>query len=333
MDPSSGQFLSFTRDVRRKDRVALRVALISVWWRFAGFVSQGNLCYYAPHPITSKLDGRDLVQFIPRLFVFITIFVLYSTLFSFLRRPDTIQLSSQFVSGGTHSETPKTVQMTRMIKRFGTKQEPKKPSVNPEAPWEQMECIQIGNGRPWGSPVQPAPSSFNPTSSTGILISKPVSPKLDPVYDTEPHVRYSDRSSLSTDGLTTPGPSQRPSETDTLVTDYRHDRDLEVTPVKKDLSPIFSTDSVFDSKSMDLDLGDVPVAAGQERRSSGQTLKEFFQENQAPDLNIDARGSGTGTNGKGVQLSATAYFNRQASILMLYFPLAVSDVTSGEFPC
>lgn len=48
-----------------------------------------------------------------------------------------------------------------------------------------------------------------------------------------------------------------------------------------------------------------------------QTLRDFFQANQAPGNEQQTAGSDIRA-----EESATAYFNRQASLLMLYFPLA-----------
>lgn len=51
----------------------------------------------------------------------------------------------------------------------------------------------------------------------------------------------------------------------------------------------------------------------------GQTLKEFFAEHRVSAAELGAVGK---CNGQ--QRSAASYFNRQASLLMLYFPIAVS---------
>jgi hypothetical protein len=321
-----------------------------VWWRYVGWASSGNICYYGSSPITSAngLDGRDLVQFIPRALVFIVIVGLYSTLFSFLRRPDTIQLSSHFTSGGTSSDANKGVQMGKVFRRFGGRgvSDPvPKPAVNPEAPWEQLEFVHIGNAKAWGSsPVLPPLPSLQ---STGLDChddlpsgSRPPSPNPDgqPPYPNDPQlddpVPPGRASMTSTEGFITPNPSQRPSETDTLVTassKYASDsppaNDLHRPYRQRTLSQVTSVTTEEDSKSLSsiLDSDEMEIMPEGQRKIARQTLREFFEENRAPGLEDSGRGSGSGTNGKGAPMSATAYFNRQASLLMLYFPLAVSD--------
>jgi hypothetical protein len=137
--------------------------------------------------------------------------------------------------------------------------------------------------------------------------------------------------------------SQRPSQSDTLVhtpeiratntrqqllspvlsqnesrTDPRLDRDIEF-----DLGPDVVESLRFDSKRRDEEEGETP---------SSQTLGEFFKDANlgppgATDENRAERGGVSGSAGL-PQMSATAYFNRQASLLMLYFPLAVSRITA-----
>lgn len=70
-----------------------------VWYHYVGYANTGCLCYYGTRSTRVGLD-RDICQFVPRALVFLVIIILYSRLFTFLRRPDTIQLSC-------HS-TPKT---------------------------------------------------------------------------------------------------------------------------------------------------------------------------------------------------------------------------------
>lgn len=316
-----------------------------------GWVSSGNFCYYGSNPIESAggLDARDLVQFIPRAMVFIIICALYSFLFNFLRRPDTIQLSSQFVSGGMSSDA-KGVNMGRVLRKFGGARDPKASAVrrnepvNPDAPWEQLEFVQVG-GRQWGlTPVSsptPAPMKhFNTGDYEDSLSPSPVDSAAstqDPKTATTPLSRVSTSSS---EAITPLGcTSQRPSESETLVTpEYKYvdgDRSSPESELQKGIllaPPVFTrTQHVHRLNREQLDeeeddVEDQEIVPSDDRRASGQTLKEFFQEHQAPGLGAEEEGGrtfGTDTNGK-VPISATAYFNRQASLLMLYFPLAVS---------
>ena len=352
---SFGRSRSRTRAVSRHAHEC--TPLTPVWWGTVGWVSTGNLCYYGSAPIRSAndLDARDLVQFIPRAIVFIVIIALYSRLFSFLRRPDTIQLSSHFASGGVMSDPHKGVAMGRILRRLGggSSSSPavkRNIPVDPDAPWEQLEFIQVGSSRPWDGPTQSTRPQFAPSTSYveggGILLtSRPVSPKMAPAdIGTDTPSSLPRLSLSSSNSSPSSGPlSQRPSETDTLVTpELRYDGTgrppMERLPSSqriKVLSPVISGGSVLSSKlgfpandepfeGDDVDDDDITPTG--DRRASGQTLKEFFQDNQAPGLHEEARGSGSGSsNAKGaVPMSATAYFNRQASLLMLYFPLAVS---------
>ena len=56
--------------------------------------------------------------------------------------------------------------------------------------------------------------------------------------------------------------------------------------------------------------------------TAGQTLQEFFAQHQTPIDELEARARHHGDNDMSPQDSAASYFNRQASLLMLYFPLA-----------
>jgi hypothetical protein len=58
---------------------------------------------------------------------------------------------------------------------------------------------------------------------------------------------------------------------------------------------------------------------------NAQTMKEFFDDDVVSrPAGPDSRAERGTTSNNAPQMSATAYFNRQASMLMLYFPLAVS---------
>jgi len=315
-----------------------------------GFDSSGIFCYYGSHPIESArgLDAKDLVQFIPRTLVFIIIAGLYSFLFNFLRRPDTIQLSSQFVSGGISSELTRGTQMGRVLRRLGGGKDAKPAAqrkiepVNPDAPWEQLEFVQVG-GREWElSPLPtPAPVPVKLFDNGPSSDSLPPSPKWaeeplpnSPILERTIPPRFSTSSSeaVSPSGSS----SQRPSETETFVTPQlnysdSHERvGLAASKFHLSSSPVTGiTRDGSEERHFGEDEEEAEdkedIIPNRERRTSGQTLKEFFQEHQAPGLGAEenGRGFGTDTNGK-VVLSAATYFNRQASLLMLYFPLAVS---------
>jgi len=86
-----------------------------------GFRSTGTLCYYGSHPLPhhERVDVRDIIQFVPRALVFIVVVALYSKLYLFLRRPDTIQLSSQIASGELSARKDSAVKMLRPLGKFG----------------------------------------------------------------------------------------------------------------------------------------------------------------------------------------------------------------------
>ncbi|WVQ94498.1 hypothetical protein IAU59_001577 [Kwoniella sp. CBS 9459] len=355
-----------------------------IWHATVGWTSSGILCYYGTQG--TGLD-RDLMQFIPRAFVFVTICILYTRLFRFLRRPDTIQLSTQFMAGtqtdpngergfgqGLHSQpqAPKSKSFLARLGRAGSAGH--KEPVNPDAPWEALEFVQIGGINPLMSHTSPqlnalGVAEFTPNVPNGILLaSRPVSPELispmqevkDPFSSATGTVAGSSRTRKPSVSSDASGPSsQRPSATDTLVTpelNYQVEVPSSidsttrlVTPdtiptIQRQhvLSPVLSQGSKLDLEGNSLssrtgveDAGEGDDEFDQEgqggpRRASGQTLKEFFQEYQVTGLDeLQGRERGSGSASRGLpQMSAAAYFNRQASLLMLYFPLAYMVVFS-----
>ncbi|ORY25814.1 hypothetical protein BCR39DRAFT_470972 [Naematelia encephala] len=312
---------------------AISFAQSGIWWATVGWRPSGATCYYGSHLIHgSSLDARDLVQFIPRGFVFLVVVALYTRLFSFLRRPDTIQLSSPFVSGtATDGEDHRLGVGNKLLKPFQwRRQRTSIPSngggtVDAAAPWEQMEFVQIGGRRNIWSPTQ-TQNSFNHYPQM-ISHAEILQPTLgSPVKETkDPFVTELHREASGSDSTVVPessGSDQPPSESETLAAP-----ELQYAPtnIKRPsttttLAPVFSEERT----------GATGARAGRRRRPSGQTLKEFFQENQIASLDgreqrtSASHGNGTG----GMQMSATAYFNRQASLLMLYFPLAYLTVFS-----
>ncbi|WVR03983.1 hypothetical protein IAU60_000982 [Kwoniella sp. DSM 27419] len=339
---------------------AISVLHSGIWHATVGWSTTGSLCYYATSD--TGLD-RDLMQFIPRAFVFIAICVLYTRLFRFLRRPDTIQLSTQFMAG-TQTDpnadhqmpTLATSKILRPLTRIGRRQsgQPPKEPANPEAPWEALEFVHVGGINPLRS--FSAAETFQPHVPNGILLaSRPVSPDLisprtelrDP-FESTPRTRKASASSE----LSGP-PSQRPSATDTLVTPELHyNPELQAPPsvdsttrlITPDsiptirqqhvLSPVLSQGSKVDLEDEDSLMSRLGVEYSEDgssvdRRPSGQTLKEFFQEYQVGGEDVGTRERGSASESRGQpQMSAAAYFNRQASLLMLYFPLAYMVVFS-----
>ncbi|WWC87696.1 uncharacterized protein L201_002588 [Kwoniella dendrophila CBS 6074] len=408
---------------------AISIIHSAIWHGTVGWVNNGSLCYYG-----TKGNGldRDLVQFIPRAIVFIVIIALYSRLFRFLRRPDTIQLSTQFMAGtqpdvsDTHNiEETHQGNGSKMFKplfKLGRGSTTNKDPVNPDAPWEALEFVTVGGA--YGgkltnnTPLHTSSIDFTPTVPSGILLaSRPVSPELispcqeikDPFSNVAttnlshrfpstssetsvPNSSSSSKQTLGTDTYTvvTPelhyqpeAPGSIDSTTKLVTPDNGHNTAIPTIQRHHVLSPVLSQGSQAD---LDNDLvnkhfgnqdsddglsihdrlgvynnelngdrrtslvGGIPMVAperrrssliafdngnlGEDRRPSGQTLKEFFQEYQVtglddiPENSSRNRGSATGSRSGIPQMSASAYFNRQASLLMLYFPLAYMLVFS-----
>lgn len=336
------------------------------WWAHAGWGPSGPICYYAPKIVLNNLDSRDLVQFIPRAFVFITIIVLYSMLYKFLRRPDTIQLSSQFVSG--EARPADSGDRTKRKGLFATLMKKQKKhaaadqgqngdghsasNIDPNAPWEQLEFVQIGGRNPLltsrsGLPSSPTASFNAHDAMRSNPDSRPASPPFvhpstssgTPELLMPGHHRPSLASvfTTNTEILTPPyeAHTQRPSES-TLV----YTPELRYHSHTHSLSPVMSQNEVKSDGRIDRDIeldlgqdvmGDLTTPTSEDElddKPLGQTMKEFFDNDHAATraeghLSQAERG-GTSGNAAAPQMSATAYFNRQASLLMLYFPLAVS---------
>jgi hypothetical protein len=98
-------------------------------------------------------------------------------------------------------------------------------------------------------------------------------------------------------------------------TGHRVDKDIEM-----DLGP----DVV---ESLKYKAGDEKDMLDEEDDTPGETLGQFFKDDQFGSSEDSRAERGAISHNNGLpQMSATAYFNRQASLLMLYFPLAVSAI-------
>lgn len=288
-----------------------------MWYRYYGFASSGTLCYY--NTVTGQRpDPSLLMQFIPRAFVFISIIVLYSMLYQFLRRPDTINVSSHYTIG---HDGDITMQGQRdaveadegAVEGQAGPGQAKRPSllykwkasfsrasasgpagdsiaaagkaergVEMKEPWEQVSFINVG-GR---------------NGLQGILVSRPPSP--DPLLRLD-----SDETETSKlDAPTTRGQS--------LSTLNSSDKGYPLLPAVP-LQTVRSTDTESGAAVPEF------MDDRTRERQNSQSLAAFFQEYQiSTDERQDQR------RGSGPQpMSATQYFNRQASLLMLYFPIAV----------
>lgn len=148
------------------------------------------MCTYSSrHP--HDLD-RDLMQFVPRAFVFVVLFGLYSRLFSFLRRPDTINLSSHHTSSmssftnGTVSAVQGTAKALRRASRSCVCGAAGHEDVDPAAPWEALEFCKVGEyekeARSHDSISSPSTTSFLATTATvASMPSRHVSRSASPL--------------------------------------------------------------------------------------------------------------------------------------------------------
>lgn len=345
------------------------------WWAGVGWSMSGPLCYYAPKPISDNLDARDLVQFIPRALVFLTIIVLYSMLYKFLRRPDTIQLSSQFVSGETGTNNrgggkkkgvmsglkwKSKLNVASQNGRGATEHSASK--IDPAAPWEQLEFVKVG-GRDLLSPLdtgihfsptpsigglEPPPTPLHRESITSIYLGTNGNGTRTPDFTVpiirpqRPSLNSSNSSNSETGVPLSTLSSSRPSQSETLVSSP----DSRYPPRQYNLSPVMSQNASNTGpradKEIEMDLGPDVVESlkynagtdradlGEEDDLPGETLGQFFKDDQFGSSEDSRAERGGISNNNGLpQMSATAYFNRQASLLMLYFPLAVSNITDS----
>jgi len=84
-------------------------------------------------------------------------------------------------------------------------------------------------------------------------------------------------------------------------------------------------------ESLKYNAGTDKADLGEEDDLPGETLGQFFKDDQFGSSEDSRAERGGISNNNGLpQMSATAYFNRQASLLMLYFPLAVSNITDSN---
>lgn len=217
------------------------------------------------------------------------------------------------------------------LHRLGTKmmKQGKAAEVDERPPWEQMEFVQVGH-RPWEDEAGPVTSLHSlpsapdntalPSRSESLIVMSNIRRSSSgSVRETIPSLER--RSSASSrDGSGRDWEQQRGSDAETLVTPQLH---LARAQIPHALSPVLSEGKPhFESQvGFAEDEGDYQDG---KREKEDQTMAEFFQEYQVSSGAGQAE-LGSASNGGAPQMSAAAYFNRQASLLMLYFPLAVSD--------
>ena len=295
--------------------------------------------------------------------MFLVVIVLYSRLFQFLRRPDTISLSesgrnTSYVDRALAEELEKNrrnIEQTgfwrKMGRTVGLSQEESsmQPLRDDVPPWEllhlnnvglDLENIAIPFTRPaedeagraaplpvtWKIPVDDLSRNDRlPTGSTLVgsdrsrnasesdFSSHPVAarpmeediqegvvvPTLDKASDSRTHHLH-----RSDDP---PSPLQLDDDDDDKIIGHTGDRDNDAQPQVSLHESARSEPGEYDEKEHREQNGPVE-----------RDLRDFFLANQADNQD------GVQTSGPDLRggESAAAYFNRQASLLMLYFPLA-----------
>ncbi|WOO79519.1 uncharacterized protein LOC62_02G003041 [Vanrija pseudolonga] len=350
-----------------------------IWMATVGFVQSGSQCYYGTKSAVPGLD-RDLVQFVPRAFVFVAICGLYTRLFSFLRRPDTIQLSStggslHATSVGAGAQPARNKPPRAKTPLVSCLRDPSAPLPNPAAPWEAMEFIHVGGEQSWlkddDGEVEDQTAPDRKLSGNTTLVDAAerrfsfVGEKIKGLsgfadrdrgaggrkrsvmslgygFGAE-SIREDEGTGEGDDGTTAVNSASNSAKLTPSRPFFAPEYDVVAAP-----SPTrawFSSDTASAPAQLSR-IASLPFSLGSQTQTrgsvpadfkddlldddndSGPSLVEFFQANQlasgvrAPKDSADASASAP------QQMSATAYFNRQASLLMLYFPLAYMLVFS-----
>jgi hypothetical protein len=305
-----------------------------------------------------------------RIIVFIAVFILYSRLFKFLRRPDTITLAE---SGTNTGDVNRVIFEQDQIKQsrpagagfwsdmgraagFPQKESSMQPPSDTVPPWELLHLNNVGLDlekmaipvtsptNQEGRPPQRVPLSWNipdddlsrsdriPTTSTLVgsdrarkLSSSDSGPHQATAYPTERDIQEgvvlpslaltpAARSHHSIQSNEPPSPLQLDDKPLDDADDQDNDVQLQRSPNESVRSDLREALRDYDRKT-----------SGEQDLSAGQELRDLFMANQTErhdalehtDASDIRRGE-----------SAGAYRNRQASLLMLYFPLAYMFVFS-----
>ncbi|KAE8540778.1 hypothetical protein D1P53_003142 [Cryptococcus gattii VGV] len=297
----------------------LSVIHAGLWYHYVGFVNAGSLCYYGTRSAKDGLD-REICQFIPRAFVFVVVIVLYSRLFSFLRRPDTIELPSHHASKTSSFTDTRSGQtglwpIAKFHKLSLTSSQGAKREVDPEAPWEAMEFVKVGNT---DLLAPDATTTFIDDCTAAAAV--PATPPSASLFRA---LESSCSSTKTLSPITSPSKTYDPSST--VQPPYDGVTPISSSPKVRSLGVEASwTPTTVASSSCKMDPLLGPEGReegfgedGRGLKEQGQTMQEFFAEYQMTPAEAKAVGKHVSQ-----QRSAANYFNRQASLLMLYFPIA-----------
>jgi hypothetical protein len=194
--------------------------------------------------------------------------------------------------------------------------------------------------------LEPPPTPQHRGSITSIYLGTNGNGTRTPDFSvptTRPHrpsLNSSNSSSSETNLPLSTSSSSRPSQSETLVSSP----DSRYPPRQHNLSPVMSQNASNTGPRVDKDIemdlgpdvvqslkykpGDEKDVLDEDDDTPGETLGQFFKDDQFVSSEDSRAERGGISHNHGLpQMSATAYFNRQASLLMLYFPLAVSTIT------
>ncbi|ODN79566.1 hypothetical protein L202_03520 [Cryptococcus amylolentus CBS 6039] len=148
-----------------------------VGYKVYGYYPAGGVCYYGDN---TGLYA-ELIQFIPRAVVCLTVVILYSRLIVFLRRPDKIRAGGSGSTTGylTQSETAETRRRSRLVSFVNVfrRQSPKY-NHSAEEEVKYMTEVQIEPSTPVDSSESRRPSR---TTLLPFVGSQPTSPTSTPI--------------------------------------------------------------------------------------------------------------------------------------------------------
>jgi hypothetical protein len=269
-----------------------------------------------------------------RAFVFLAIILLYMGLYKFLRRPDTIQVSTEDVTSFTLT--------TDDLKRDVGARVRTVPAINPSrddsqdaAPWEKLVVADVGDASRRASEA-----TCNEPPAAVALPSSPVSHKdsmvFAPVIQEDGNapeqvgsssMAASERGGRPIQPVSRPFGSQStvgPSFTTSGTAASHQSASPDLTHATRRLSYSYKDGDRIEEKSLQGSEHSSDLSTSSRRRPRRQTMQEFFAQYQLTSVEIEEERVRrlAHQQQQREQQSASSYFNRQASLLMLYIPLA-----------
>ncbi|KAJ9105195.1 hypothetical protein QFC20_004330 [Naganishia adeliensis] len=247
---------------------------------------------FSPSPGSAEWDyairgdrlDQNLGEFLPRLFAFCIMTALYISLFFFLRRPDTISIGD--ISSKNHSSW--TDNLKQLAFRGCKKAQPKEEVV---PPWEKLQLDFSG------VVILPEPASAatrKPSVASVINVITRSPARLTSLFKVNSKERPTALNDQPING------SACPAEL-TVMPTVDHGLNIRF-PAEVDHEYPASAKSIHEAEQ------------------NGQTLEAFFKADEkafVPASTLPGLPSS-----EAMAESASAYFNRQASLLMFWFPIA-----------